>query len=148
VRTHAAAVLGHPAADAVDPELSFQDLGLDSLAAVELRNRLSRATGVTLPATIAFEHPTPASIARHVHMSLPMPKPAGHDLAARINDIETALAELDADSREHGDAVRRLRQLTARFDAARFAAVPSTDDELFDFIDSDLGLSDVEEDIR
>jgi acyl transferase domain-containing protein/acyl carrier protein len=148
VRTHAAAVLGHPNADAVDPDLTFQDLGLDSLAAVELRNRLSQATGIVLPATVAFEHPTPTSIARHVHASLPKPASTGVDLMGRINELETALAELDGDSREQVDALRRMRQLTARFDSARSVTVPSTDDELFDFIDSDLGLSDFGEGIQ
>lgn len=142
VCTHAAAVLGHPGADAVDADLSFQDLGLDSLGAVELRNRLSQTTGITLPATIAFEHPTPASIARHVLVSLPIRERVGFDFTTRIKEIEGALAELGGDNREHVDAIRRLRHLTARFDSARSAPVPSTDDELFDFIDSDLGLSD------
>jgi acyl carrier protein len=142
VRLHTAAVLGHPGADAVDPDVAFQDLGLDSLAAVELRNRLSQATGVTLPATVAFEHPTPSSIARHVLESLPISKITGFDFNARISDFEAALAELDGNSQEYVDAIRCMRQLTSRFDSAGSAAVPSTDDELFDFIDSELGLSD------
>lgn len=142
VRTHVAAVLGHPGPDAVDPDLSFQDLGFDSLAAVELRNRLSQATGITLPATVAFDHPTPTSIARHFQMSLPISENARFDFAARIDEIESALTEFDSDSREHIDAIRRIRQLTARFDSARAATVPSSDDELFAFIDSDLGLGD------
>ncbi|WP_433715689.1 type I polyketide synthase [Nocardia sp. CA-084685] len=142
VRTHVAAVLGHPGPEAVDPDLSFQDLGFDSLAAVELRNRLSQATGITLPATVAFDHPTPTSVARHFQMSLPIWETAEFDFAARIDEIESALAEFDSDSREHIDAIKRIRQLTARFDSARTATVPSSDDELFAFIDSDLGLGD------
>ncbi|MEV5840156.1 type I polyketide synthase [Nocardia sp. NPDC052112] len=142
VRTHVAAVLGHPGPEAVDPDLSFQDLGFDSLAAVELRNRLSQITGITLPATVAFDHPTPTSIARHFQMSLPISENAKFDFAARIDEIESALAEFDSDSRAHIDAIRRIRQLTARFDNARAATVPSSDDELFAFIDSDLGLGD------
>nr|WP_277912960.1 type I polyketide synthase [Frankia torreyi] len=66
VRTHVAAVLGHDGGAAISPRRAFADLGFDSLAAVELRNALQRHLGVTLPATLVFDHPTPRALADHI----------------------------------------------------------------------------------
>ncbi|MFI0269784.1 type I polyketide synthase [Streptomyces luteogriseus] len=70
VRAEAATVLTHGTTDDITPAKPFRDLGFDSLTAMELRNRLNTATGLRLPATLVFDHPTPHRLAGHLHEQL------------------------------------------------------------------------------
>ena len=64
VRTHVAALLRHASPEAIDKDRLFRELGFDSLSSVQLRNRLSDATGLKLPRTLTLDHPTPADVAK------------------------------------------------------------------------------------
>lgn len=73
VRGHAAAVLGVETPDEIHPDRRFTEIGLDSLTAVELRNRLGNAIGRRLPVDVVFAHPTPRQLARHLGQTLEEP---------------------------------------------------------------------------
>ncbi|MFD9207118.1 type I polyketide synthase [Streptomyces sioyaensis] len=78
VRAEIASAVGHHTMSAVDAERPLGEFGFDSLMSVQLRNRLSAATGVRLPATLVFDHPTAGALARHLESELatePSPRP-------------------------------------------------------------------------
>uniref|UniRef100_UPI00131AEAF6 type I polyketide synthase n=1 Tax=Amycolatopsis anabasis TaxID=1840409 RepID=UPI00131AEAF6 len=66
VRSRVAGVLGHASAESIEPDRAFQELGFDSLAAMELRNQLNAVTGLRLPATLVFDYPNSQAITDHI----------------------------------------------------------------------------------
>ncbi|MGF1430572.1 type I polyketide synthase, partial [Kitasatospora sp. LaBMicrA B282] len=86
VRAHAAVVLGHADARAIGAARTFKELGFDSVTAVELRDRLARATGLSLPSALLYNHPTPARLADHLALLQQGPAAAGA-AAERANRV-------------------------------------------------------------
>ena len=75
VRAEVAAVLGHGSQQEIDPTRAFKELGFDSLAAVELRNRLKAASGLRLAATVVFDYPSVAELGGRIWMESSRPRP-------------------------------------------------------------------------
>ncbi len=147
LRGHLAAVLGHGSPGDIATDRPFQDLGFDSLTALELRNRLRRATGLPLPATLVFDYPTVGALADHVRQRLVPPQPSPEEaVLEHLDKLEAALAALP------GDATRdlidhRLRLLAlgpgpvdeAEQRAAEGAMIGAASaDELMDLIDREF----------
>ncbi|WP_425427106.1 SDR family NAD(P)-dependent oxidoreductase [Actinophytocola xinjiangensis] len=144
VRREVAAVLGHPGPDTVDPRQEFTALGLDSITALELRNRLSAATTVRMPATLVFDHPTPEAV---TDLLLARLAPAGAAEPTVLDELDRLDQTLAALAPTAGAGVtERLQDILRKWTTARqhgdadvLAATSS--DEVFDFIENELGIS-------
>ncbi|WP_329579192.1 SDR family NAD(P)-dependent oxidoreductase [Kitasatospora sp. NBC_01250] len=155
VRGHVAEVLGHPGAEAVDPERGFGELGVDSLSALELRNRISADTGLRLSSTLTFDYPTPVAIADHLFDELVEDLDGAPDVEAEVirleSLLEAAVSVSSVNEEQRSRVALRLRALTARWtgdlhpepaDQGGPELDTATADELFDLLDDELGKFD------
>ncbi|MET8179267.1 SDR family NAD(P)-dependent oxidoreductase [Streptomyces sp. NPDC005336] len=151
---HVADVLGHVGADAVDPQRPFGELGVDSLAALELRNRISADTGLRLSTTLTFDYPNPEAIVGHLVEEL-VPDAgaeAGQDAEAEVMRMEAVLDAATVDEETRARVAVRLRALTAKWTGAGEREDGGEDErkdgprlesataaELFGILDDELG---------
>ncbi len=157
VTAQVAAALGHPSTTVIDPAREFRALGLDSLGAVELRNRLTQATGLRLPTTLVFEHPTPAAVARLLLTEVGgAADPSRSPLEEELRKIEALLTSVAADEEKlagHRPLLRgfsnRLRSIIDGAPSRQDGADPEpdhdfdvvSDDDMFALIDRELGTA-------
>ncbi|HEY0699588.1 MAG TPA: phosphopantetheine-binding protein, partial [Micromonospora sp.] len=167
VRANAASVLGHTGAESVAPRQGFLDAGFDSLTAVELRNVLGEVTGLTLPSTVIFDHPTPEALADHLADQLGLdesagsvptgsagsasagvaePVPGGRDPLAELDRLESVLSAVrDDEVRQRiTDRLETLLSVWRETGATMTGdheVESATDEELFALIDQEFGPS-------
>ncbi|WP_344319724.1 beta-ketoacyl reductase, partial [Streptomyces yatensis] len=146
VRTHVAAVLGHAKPASVDPSKTFQEVGFDSLTAVELRNRLATATGVPFPASVIFDYPTTAALADHVRAQLLQGGTEDDTTSVldELNRLEAVLSDLSPSDVAGAEVAAKIKSLLSHWGAATDRDIEldsATDEEMFDLLGKEFGIS-------
>jgi acyl transferase domain-containing protein/acyl carrier protein len=149
IRAEAATILGLRDAVAVATNESFVRLGFDSLTAIELRDRLVTTTGVQLPATLIFDHPTPAELAGYLYGQRHPDVVPPDGIDALVDGLRAAILAAGVGSDAATAAARRLDALLAELRPSATAGefgptgadrlALATDAELFDFIENEFG---------
>ncbi len=128
VRAQAAAVLGHPGPEAVEPERAFSELGFDSLSAMELRNALGAATGLRLSPMVVFDHKHPALLAEHLLTELAVRAQPQAPVAEAAQDTVTDWFRAGARTGKLEAAwelLRAVARLRPSFSAAELPPAPA-----------------------
>jgi polyketide synthase 12 len=138
VRSNIATVLGSGSPDAIDPDRAFQELGFDSLTAVEMRNRLKSATGLPLSPTLIFDYPNSAALAGYMHRELVGASEQQSQAAAPGEaEIQRVVGSIPVKRLRQAGVLELLLALANEGDGGGEAAVPTAATEK-DIADMDL----------
>ncbi|WP_443098170.1 beta-ketoacyl reductase [Actinoalloteichus sp. AHMU CJ021] len=138
VSAQAAAVLGHLPGDVFEQDRAFRDLGFDSLTAVELRTRLSKATRLKLPASLVFDYPTPTVMARYLREQITGDGADAADLLAELDRLESSSASVEWSNLTRAKVTMRIKAFLSRLTG------PAEEDNVGDIVDSIDSASDEE----